>query len=104
GGSTSPGGSAGLEGSAGLAGRDVTPGHGSRTAEVKPVDRVVGLYAVLSGLALLSPGRPEHWPLLAVIHLLLACLLLPADWIVRVVKPVGERLPPTLASFLRDWH
>lgn len=76
----------------------------SAAPEVKPVDRVMGLYAVLSGVALVFPGRPEHWPLLAILHLLLACLLLPAEWIVRVVQPIGERLPRPLASFVRDWH
>lgn len=71
---------------------------------MRPVDRVIGLYAVLSGVALFFPGRPDHWPLLALIHVLLACLLLPSDWIVSVVAPIGSRLPRPLASFVRDWH
>lgn len=39
---------------------------------VRPVDRLFGVYALLSGLAFVFPHRPAWWPLLAGLHIVIA--------------------------------
>lgn len=60
-------------------------------------------YAALSGAALLFPGRPAAWPLLAAAHLLFILLTLrigPAAWLTSAVS--GRA--PRLANFLAAWY
>ncbi|MGK7311161.1 MAG: phosphatase PAP2 family protein [Candidatus Longimicrobiales bacterium M2_2A_002] len=42
----------------------------------RPVDRVVGGYLLLSAAALAFPHRPAGWPVLALLHLVVAAVLL----------------------------
>ncbi len=69
----------------------------------RPVDRLLGLYTVLSGLVLLAPGRPESWPVLATFHVALAWLTLRGPGAMAVRRRVATSLP-RLAGFLGDWY
>ena len=37
----------------------------ARSAERRPIDTLLGVYAIVSGSVLLLPGRPAAWPILA---------------------------------------
>jgi membrane-associated phospholipid phosphatase len=69
----------------------------------RPVDRLLGVYALVSGAALLFPHRPGFWPVLAVIHLITAL----AAFRSRLLQPLFDGLTamaPRLARFIADWY
>src|SRR4051812_19674130 len=71
------------------------------SARVRPVDRLLGFYAGIAGVALLFPHRPSYWPLLAVLHLgALFMAVAPGavgDWLSR-------HRPPDYLRLLADWY
>lgn len=69
---------------------------------VRPVDRLMGVYALVSGLALILPHRPDIWPLLALLHLGVAWLALHGPGAGAVRAFIGRTLP--FAGILRDWY
>jgi membrane-associated phospholipid phosphatase len=76
----------------------VAPAGGPR-----PVDRLLALYAVASGTALLFPGRPAAWPLLALLHLGLALAGLRGGPVRRALAAVARRFPRQ-ARVPADWY
>ena len=68
-----------------------------------PTDRLIALYALVSGTALVFPHRPADWPAIALIHALAVVIgfgLPPAGpaW-----NALGRRVP-RLAAGLHDWY
>jgi membrane-associated phospholipid phosphatase len=68
-----------------------------------PVDRIIAMYALVSGVAFLFSHRPAAWPLLAALHLV-AVLFgfgLPP---VRGLWDAFARARPRTAAFVGDWY
>jgi membrane-associated phospholipid phosphatase len=81
----------------------VTDTPASAALERQPVDGLMAVYAIVSGVVLLLPNRPVIWPVLAVFHFALAWMAL--GW------PLGESLRarivsawPGSALLLREWY
>lgn len=79
-------------------------GASSQAVHLRPLERLVGLYALLSSSALAFPGRPSNWPLYLGIHLLFSTLLLPSAWLSPPLGTLKRLCPRPLARFLRDWY
>lgn len=72
-------------------------------ARLRPIDRLVGSFAVLSALALIFPGRPAAWPLLLAVHLFFAALLLPSRLVLPRLRAAALRAP-RVAAILAHWY
>ncbi len=78
-------------------------GAADGTLARRAMDRLYALYLLVAGLALVFPGRPRVWPLLALVHLVGAALALG-------VGPFGEleraaaRRTPRAARVIHDWY
>lgn len=70
---------------------------------IRPVDRLLGVYAIVSGLVLFLPGRPPSWPELAAFHTVLAWLALCGPG-AGAVRSAAARALPRAAGFLHDWY
>jgi len=66
--------------------------------EPRPVDRLLGIYALASGAALLFPHRPAAWPVLALLHLGVAAFALGPCIFARGTRAFHRRYP-----VLADW-
>ena len=66
-------------------------------------DRVVAVYAVVSGAALAFPGRPALWPLLAVAHVLVVLVAVRAPPL-RLLLDAVSRRAPRASAFLARWY
>jgi membrane-associated phospholipid phosphatase len=69
----------------------------------EPIDRLMGVYALVAGTALLFPHRPDAWPLLAAAHLFVALAGFGARPIAAGWNAFGRRWPRT-ATFIGDWY
>ncbi|MEX0892449.1 MAG: phosphatase PAP2 family protein [Gemmatimonadota bacterium] len=69
----------------------------------RPVDRLLALYALVSGAALLFPGRPAAWPLLAALHAALALAGLRGGPVRRGLAALARRWPRG-ARVAADWY
>ena len=69
----------------------------------RPIDIATAAYLFAAGAALLFPGRPPGWPLLAAAHLGGILLLLRVPPFRGVLRAVGARLPRT-ARTIGDWY
>ncbi len=67
------------------------------------MDRLFGLYLLVSGAALAFPGRPALWPVLALVHLAGAALTLGFGPVSGWERSVARRVP-RLARVLHDWY
>ena len=89
------------------AGRDasLSPIDSALRARVQPspLDRLLALYLIVSGAALLFPYRQPGWLALAVVHVAGALMLVGAPPFDRMRAAV-TRVTPRLSSFLHDWH
>jgi membrane-associated phospholipid phosphatase len=68
-----------------------------------PIDRLMAIYAVVSGAALLFPHRPAAWPLYALLHIAAAAIgfgVAPA----RAAWQALGRAAPRIARFIGDWY
>jgi membrane-associated phospholipid phosphatase len=72
-------------------------------APPRPIDRLLGLYAIASGLVLLLPGRPAAWPALALFHVALAWLSLGVGGAHSVRRAISRTLP-RFAAWFREWY
>jgi membrane-associated phospholipid phosphatase len=68
-----------------------------------PTHRLFGLYLFVSGLALLFPGRPATWPLLALLHLCGGALALGIGPAGRLAE-AARRKWPRVSRFVGDWY
>jgi membrane-associated phospholipid phosphatase len=68
-------------------------------SEPRPVDRLLGIYALASGAALLFPHRPATWPILALLHLGVAAFALGPGIFARCTRAFHCRFP-ALANWL----
>jgi membrane-associated phospholipid phosphatase len=69
----------------------------------EPVDRLFALYAALSGIAWLFPGRPSGWPVLLALHGLAAFIGFGAAPALRAWDRIADRFPRA-ARVLADWY
>lgn len=69
----------------------------------EPVDWLFALYALLSGFALLFPGRPDGWLVLVVLHALAAFIGFGAAPAVRSWNRIAGRWPRA-ARVVADWY
>jgi membrane-associated phospholipid phosphatase len=69
----------------------------------RPIDLLLGVYAIVASSALLFPHRPATWPFFLLAHAAfsLACLQLPP---MRYVTTYITARKPRLAAFLADWY
>lgn len=72
-------------------------------AGLRPLDRVFGVYMLVSGAALAFPYRPSGWLLLAVLHLVAAAAALRVGPAGTLVRGVGRRWPRA-AGLIHDWY
>lgn len=79
------------------------PDEPAADVRIRAVDRLLGVYAGVTGLVLLLPGRPSAWPGLALFHLTLVWLTLGGPGAFRLRTAV-TRTAPRLARFLHDWY
>jgi membrane-associated phospholipid phosphatase len=78
-----------------------TAGVADGLADRRAMDRLFGVYLLVSGVALVFPGRPGGWPILATLHLLGAAMGLGV--VAAVLRRAGRgtwRLP----TLLHDWY
>lgn len=71
--------------------------------EPRPLDRVFGVYMLVSGAALAFPHRPAGWLLLALAHLVAAAAALRVGPAAALVGGVGRRWP-LAAALIADWY
>jgi len=69
----------------------------------EPTDRLVAVYALLSGAALAFPNRPDGWLLLALVHAAALVAGLGPEPVRRAGRAASRAWPAT-ASFLHDWY
>jgi membrane-associated phospholipid phosphatase len=68
-----------------------------------PTDRLLALYAMISGTALVFPHRPASWPALALLHVAAIAVGLGFAPVQRAWLAAGRRLPRVLDG-LHDWY
>lgn len=78
--------------------RPAADGLGDRRA----MDRLFGVYLLVSGAALAFPGRGAWWPALAVLHLVGACFAL--GLVPRAIVEALHAPAPALVDLLHDWY
>lgn len=69
----------------------------------RPIDRLMGTYALVSGTALLFPHRPAVWPALAAAHVFAALMGFGAPPIAAAWNAFARRWPRT-ATVVGDWY
>lgn len=81
--------------------------HTGKITEIRqlgqPVDRLMAVYALVAGAALLFPFRPAAWPILALLHLA-AIVLGAAPRPVRIAWENLARRMPRATRVLADWY
>lgn len=80
-----------------------TAGRSADAGRHRPSDLVVAWYAAISGAALAFPGRPDAWPVLAVVHALVVASALRHRSIRPALAAVTARAP-RFAAFIADWY
>ena len=66
------------------------------------MDRLLGVYLLVSGVALAFPGRGPRWPVLALLHLLGACLGL--GLVPPRLTDAMRACAPRFVELLHDWY
>lgn len=74
-----------------------------KTSGPRPIDRLLGVYAVVAALALLFPHRPQGWPLLASVHLGACWLLFRLPPVPALLRKTRQAIPK-LGPLLGDWY
>ena len=69
----------------------------------RAMDRLFGAYMLVSATAFAFPGRPAIWPLLVLVHLVLAALTLGLGPARRATGAVAAAAP-RVATFVHDWY
>ncbi len=78
------------------------PGDDGRTDQ-RAMDRLFGAYMLVAAGALAFPGRPALWPVLLIVHLLLAFLALGVGPARRLTSAISAAVP-RLAVLVHDWY
>lgn len=68
-----------------------------------PTDRLIAIYALVSGTALAFPHRPAKWPVLALLHLTAFGIGLGLPPVRRLWRAAARKLP-RLAAGVHDWY
>lgn len=79
------------------------PAQPSGLAGPRAVDRLFAFYMLLSGLALVGPGRPGSWPAVALAHGLAAAAAL-RWWPLAPALAAAARRWPRVAVVVSDWY
>lgn len=75
----------------------------SAAAERTPYHRLFAIYLLIAAPALLFPAHARGWPVLLVIHLVVAALLWPMPPLERALAAVKRRFPRA-AEIFADWY
>ncbi len=69
----------------------------------RAMDRLYGSYLLVAGAALVFPGRPALWPVLALVHVVGAALTLGVGPFAELERAVARRTPRG-ARVVHDWY
>jgi len=69
----------------------------------RAMDRLFGAYLLLSGMALVFPGRPPAWPAPLLLHLVGAALAFGVGPLPHLLRAFARRAP-RVARVIHDWY
>jgi membrane-associated phospholipid phosphatase len=69
----------------------------------RPIDRLLGVYALVSGGALLFPHRPGFWPILAILHIVTAVAAFRSAFLSPLLGRLTAKAPRAM-RFGADWY